>query len=121
MQWAAGALPTGRTIRRQYSEWGRSLAPTFYKGKIMATKTQMESTIESLTGQVALLKEKLLQAGAEIAHLRRPKINESKTPKTCINCGQGQAPIQATQTGYKCPSCGHEWNDEHERAAFRRG
>jgi len=87
----------------------------------MATKTQMESTIESLTGQVALLKEKLLSAGAEIAHLRSPNPNEAKLPKTCINCGQGQAPIEATKTGYRCPACKHEWTDEHERAAFRRG
>lgn len=86
----------------------------------MATKAQMESTIESLTGQIVLLKEKLAQAGKEIARLRSPAPNKVKLPKTCINCGQGVSPIQVTDAGYNCPACGHNWTEAEEAAPFRQ-
>ncbi len=87
----------------------------------MATKAQMESQIEQLRGQLASTQNELKSAHARIDAMRNPEPVKVSVPKTCINCGQGIAPIKVTQSGYACSMCGHNWTDKEELAPFRRG
>ncbi len=86
----------------------------------MATKAQMESELERLTGELAHAQGALALARTQIKELQEPKPPNANLPKTCINCGQGVSPIQATSKGYHCAMCGHEWTDEHEQAPHRQ-
>lgn len=86
----------------------------------MATKAQLEGENKILTGKVEALEREVTALHRRIKEMQRTSSHTVSPISSCINCGQEQAQILTTETGYRCPLCGHDWTDEHERAAFRR-
>lgn len=87
----------------------------------MATKAQVVAENERLTGELAVAVQKIGKLQDEIHRLENDTSATIPPVRSCINCGQETSAIKKTSEGYKCPLCGHEWTDEHEQAAFRRG
>lgn len=84
----------------------------------MPTKAELEEQLEQEQAELEALR-------AEVEALRadREALEDQiaqKPPLQCINCGQTERQIEHTAEGYRCPSCQHEWTDEHEQAPFRR-